>query len=168
VLSPNLLPIATSGVGGSRKLSPGGALAVTVRGDLFGAAFGAVLFPSRELEARGAKLGFGLSAAFASGCLWARVENPQIWSCIGARAGAMHTVVYSPEPVQPGDHFWWAASSELGLRLHLFGRSFIEGGVSAIFPLVHHRFTVDAPLAPSYEQGLALAEGFLGLGLRLD
>ena len=167
VLSPNLLPIASGG-GAARTLSPGGAVALTFRGDLFGATVGGLFFPTRELHSPDAKLGFGLTAGFASGCLWARLENPQIWSCIGARAGALHSVVYSPDPVQPGDRFWWAASSELGLRLSLFGRAFAEGGVAAIFPLVRHRFKVDAPLSPSYEQGPALVEGFLGVGLRLD
>jgi hypothetical protein len=168
VLSPNLLPVATSGAGAPRAMSPGGAVTLTFRGDLFGAAIGGLFFPTRELRSPDARLGFGLSAGFASGCLWARLENPQIWSCIGARAGALHTVVYSPDPVQPGDRFWWAASSELGIRQSLFGRAFAEGGVAAIFPLVRHRFKVDAPLSPSYEQGLALVEGFVGVGLRLD
>ena len=168
VISPNLLPIATSGVGGPRAISPGVALSVTFRGSLFGAAFGGLFFPGQELQAPEAKLGFGLSAGFVSGCLWARVADPQIWSCIGTRIGAVHSVVFSPDPVQPGDRFWWAASSELGLRQHLFGRAFIEGGVAAVFPLVRHRFKVDAPLAPVYEQGPALVEGFVGLGLGLD
>lgn len=168
VLSPNLLPIATSGVGAPRAVSPGAGLTLTFRGDLFGAAFGGLFFPTRELVAPEAKLGFGLSAGFASGCLWARVENPQIWSCLGARFGALHSVVYSPDPVQPGDRFWWAASSELGLRLAIVGRVFAEGGVATVFPLVRHRFKVDAPLSPIYEQGPALVEGFVGVGLRLD
>jgi hypothetical protein len=70
--------------------------------------------------------------------------------------------------VQPGDRFWWAASSELGARQHLFGRAFIEVGIAAVFPLVRHRFQVDASPEPVYEQGPALVEGFAGFGLRLD
>lgn len=168
VLSPYLLPIAISGEGAPRTASLGGAVTLTFRGDLFGAAIGGLFFPTRELRTPDARLGFGLTAGFASGCLWARLENPQIWSCIGARAGALHSVVYSPDPVQPGDRFWWAASTELGLRLLLPGRAFAEGGLAAIFPLVRHRFKVDAPLSPIYEQGPALVEGFVGVGLRLD
>lgn len=168
VLSPNLLPIATGGVGAPRAVSPGVGLSLTFRGELFGVALGGLFFPTRELEAPDAKLGFGLSAGFASGCLWARVESPQIWSCLGARFGALHSVVYSPDPVQPGDRFWWAASSELGVRLDLVGRVFAEGGAVAVFPLIRHRFKVDAPLSPIYEQGPALVEGFVGVGLRLD
>ena len=156
--SPNLLPQSSLGAG----------LAVTLRGELFGASFGGVFFPENQLRAAGAHLGFGVSAAFASGCLWARTQDPQVWSCIGMRAGALHTVVYSPEPERPGDRFWWAASSELGLRKHVYGRAFLEAGVAAVFPLIRHRFQVDAATTPTYEQGPAVVEGFLGFGLRLD
>jgi hypothetical protein len=148
--------------------SLGAALAVTLRGKLLGASFGGLFFPENKLQASDVHLGFGVSAAFASGCLWARTQDPQVWSCIGARVGALHSVVYSPEPAQPGDRFWCAASSELGLRRHLFGRAFVEVGAAAVFPLLRHRFEVDASSPPVYEQGPAVFESFVGLGLRLD
>ena len=156
--SPNLLP---SG-------SLGAALSVTLRGELVGANFGGIFYPESQLKTADAHLGFGVSAAFASGCLWARVQDPQVWSCIGARVGALHSAVYSPLPERPGDHFWWAASSELGLRQHFLGRAFLELGAAAVFPLVRHRFQVDASSSPVYEQGPAVVEGFVGLGLQLD
>ena len=158
LISPNLLP----------GTAPGAALTVTLRGELIGAAFGGLFYPQNELRAREAHLGFGLSAGFISGCLWARTSDPQIWSCLGARIGALHSVVFRPDPVQPGDRFWWAASSELGLRQHVLGRAFVELGAAAVFPLVRHRFQVDASPAPVYEQGVASVEGFVGIGLRLD
>jgi hypothetical protein len=156
--SPNLLPTRSVGT----------ALSVTLRGELVGANFGGIFYPESELQTADAHLGFGVSAAFASGCLWARTHDPQVWSCIGARIGALHSAVYSPRPEQPGDHFWWAASSELGVRQHLFSRLFLEAGALAVFPLLRHRFQVDASSSPVYEQGPAVVEGFLGLGLRLD
>jgi hypothetical protein len=156
--SPNLLP--TSALGTS--------LSVTLRGELVGANFGGIFYPESELQTAESHLGFGVSAAFASGCLWARVKDPQVWSCIGARVGALHSAVYSPVPEHPGDHFWWAASSELGVRQHLFGRAFVELGAAAVFPLLRQRFQVDASSSPVYEQGPAVVEGFVGMGLRLD
>jgi len=156
--SPNLLP----------RSAVGTALSVTLRGDLVGANFGAILYPESQLRTADAHLGFGISAAFASGCLWARVKDPQVWSCVGSRVGALHSAVYSPRPERPGDHFWWAASSELGARQHLFGRVFLEAGAAAVFPLLRQRFEVDASSSPVYEQGPAVVEGFVGLGLRLD
>lgn len=158
VLAPHLLP----------GTSAGASLAVSIRGSLLGASFGGLFFPENELRASGARLGFGISAGFVSGCLWARTSQPQLWSCLGARVGVLHSVVYAPEPQHPGDKFWAAATSELGLRQQLFGRAFAEAGVAAIFPLLRHRFQIDAGRAPIYEQGAALAEGFVGLGLRLD
>jgi len=158
LFSPNLLP----------HDSLGASLAVTVRGDLVGASFGGLFYPENKLQAGDAQLGFGVSAAFVSGCLWARVHDPQVWSCIGARVGALHSVVYAPQPERPGDRFWWAASSELGLRQHFLGRAFVELGAAAVFPLLRHRFEVDASSSPVYEQGPAVVEGFAGLGLRLD
>jgi hypothetical protein len=158
LVAPHLLPSTSFGT----------ALSIGVRGELFGAAFGGVFYPEGELENAGARLGFGLTAGFASGCLWARVKEPQVWSCIGARVGALHSVVYSPRPAQPGDRFWWAASSELGVRQHLVDRLFVELGAAAVFPLVRHRFVVDSGSAPAYEQGPAMVEGFAGFGLRLD
>jgi hypothetical protein len=158
LFSPHLLP----------STSVGAALSVTFRGKLIGASFGGLFYPESRLRTASAELGFGISAAFASGCLWARTAEPQVWSCIGARVGALHSVVYSPQPDRPGDHFWWAGSSELGLRQHFFGRGFFELGAAAVFPFVRHRFEVDASSPPAYEQGPALVEGFVGLGLRLD
>ncbi len=158
LVAPHLLP----------STSLGAALTVSVRGELFGAAFGGIFYPEGELESAGSRLGFGITAGFASGCLWARVKEPQVWSCIGARVGALHSVVYSPRPNRPGDRFWWAASSELGLRQHLAGRAFVELGAAAVFPLVRHRFMVDAASTPAYEQGPAMVEGFAGFGLQLD
>lgn len=166
LFSPNLLPTRSLGT----------ALAVTLRGELVGASLGGIFYPESELQSADAHVGFGVSSAFASGCLWARVHDPQVWSCIGARVGALHSVVYDPRPEQPGDHFWWAASSELGLRQHLLGRAFLEAGAAAVFPFVRHRFQVDAsrggasptPTRTVYEQGPAVVEGFVGVGLRLD
>lgn len=158
LFSPNLLP----------NSSLGASLSVTFRGDLVGANFGGIFYPESHLRTADAHLGFGVSAAFASGCLWARVRDPQVWSCIGARVGALHSTVYAPLPEQPGDHFWWAASSELSVRQHFLGRAFLELGAAAVFPLLRHRFEVDASSSPVYEQGPAVVEGFAGLGLRID
>jgi hypothetical protein len=158
LLSPALLP----------GTSLGGALSVSLRGSLLGASFGGVFFPEHELRAEGERLGFGLSAGFASGCIWARTGQPELWGCLGARLGALHSVVYTPRPEQPGDHFWAAATTELGLRQTLVSRLFVEAGVVASFPLIRHRFQIDRDAAPAYEQGAALLEGFVGLGLRLD
>jgi hypothetical protein len=168
LFSPNLLPKRSFGTG----------LTVTLRGELVGASLGGIFYPESELQTADAHLGFGVSTAFASGCLWARVRDPQVWSCIGARGGALHSVVYAPRPERPGDHWWWAASSELGLRQHFWGRAFLELGAAAVFPLARYRFDVDTSAASGasaparartvYEQGAASVEGFLGLGLRLD
>ena len=158
LLAPELLP----------GTSAGAALSVTVRGDLLGATFGGLFFPENELSAPAARVRFGLSAAFAAGCLWARTSDPQVWGCLGSRVGALHAVVFTPQPQEPGQRLWAAATSELGLRQHLHSRLFVEGGVAAVFPLIRHRFQIDAGSAPIYEQPTALVEGFLGLGLELD
>jgi len=158
LFSPQLLPGASVGT----------ALSVSVRGNLLGASFGGLFFPENELREAGARLGFGISAGFISGCLWARAAAPQLWGCLGARAGVLHAVVYAPQPEHPGDRFWSAVTSELGLRQHMFGRLFVDAGAAAIFPLVRYRFQIDAAPLPIYEQGAALVEGFVGLGLQLD
>lgn len=166
--SPNLLP----------HPAPGATLAVSLRGALLGVSAGAAFFPEREQRRGDADVGFGLSSGFLSGCLWARTHDPQVWSCVGARVGALHSVVYAPNPVSAGDHWWWAASSELGVRQTLFGRAFVEIGAAAIFPLVRQRFVVEGAASGAgsaaserglvYEQGPAAIEGFLGFGVRID
>lgn len=156
--SPNLLP----------KQALGTAVSVTLRGDRVGANVGGIFYPESELRTAAAHLGFAVSAAFASGCLWGRTANPEIWSCIGGRAGVLHSVVYSPRPERPGERLWVAGTGEVGIRQRLFDRLFMEVGVAAIFPLLRHRFRIDASSSPVYEQGPAAAEGSLGLGLRLD
>lgn len=156
--SPNLL--AESAVGT--------ALSVTLRGDLLGANFGGIFYPERELRKPAGHLGFAVSAAFASGCWWARSSSPEVWACIGGRVGVLQSVVYRPQPERPGDHFWAAGSGELAVRQHLLGRLFLEAGVAAVIPFLRHRFRIDASSSPIYEQGPAVVEGSLGLGLRLD
>lgn len=161
-VSPNLLP----------RSAVGAALSVTLRGDLLGANAGALFYPERRFETGEGSFGFGLSAGFLSGCLWPREREPQLWSCLGAQVGALHTVVYAPLPATPGDRPWLAASSELGVRQSLFGRLFVEGGAAALFPFVRHRFAVGAEDGGerriAYEQQGVIVEGFVGLGLRLD
>ncbi|MDF3066399.1 MAG: hypothetical protein K0R38_2000 [Polyangiaceae bacterium] len=161
MLSPNLLP----------RTAGGAALSVTLRGDLLGVQLGGSFYPQQRLEDADARLGFGLSAAILSGCLWPRRTDPQVWSCLGAQLGALHTVVYSPEPSRPGDRVWVAASSELGLRQTLVGRAFVEAGATAVFPFVRHRFALGSPGGDSrvaFDQRGAIVEAFLGFGLRLD
>ncbi len=167
VFSPNLLPASSFGA----------AVSVSFRDELVGANIGALFYPEAKLHSADTRLGFGLSAGFASACLWPRTKEPQLWSCIGTQLGALHSVVYAPEPQHPGDRIWWAASSELGVRQTLVQRLFLEAGVAAIFPFVRHRFAVSSEssagtdaAAPkiAYEQRRAVVEGFLGLGLRLD
>jgi hypothetical protein len=160
--SPNLLPRAAFG----------GALSVTVRGDLLGLHVGALFYPQQELERAGARLAFGLSAAQLAGCLWARRSDPELWSCLGAQVGALHAVVYSPQPTSPGDRVWAAASSELGLRQSLGERLFVEAGATGIFPFVRNRFAIGGEPGGTgsvvFEQRGAIVEGFAGLGFRLD
>lgn len=159
--SPNLLPQPVFGA----------ALSMTLRGELLGANVGGYFYPQQQLESAGARLGFGLSTAFASACLWPRTREPQVWSCLGAQLGALHAVVFSPAPERPGDRVWLAASSELGVRQAVFGRVFVEGGAAAFFPLLRQRFAIVSEAGAAqlaYEQRPAVVEGFLGLGLRLD
>jgi len=150
------------------RRSAGVELGVTFHGDLLGAHFGGFFYPEQRLRSGTAELGFGLTAAFASACLWARREQPAVWSCLGAQAGALHTVVYSPAPEGPGDRFWSAGSLELGIRQQVLGRLFVEAGALAVFPFTRHRFIIDEPSTPVYEQGAAAIEGFGGIGLRID
>jgi hypothetical protein len=161
VVSPNLLPHASAGA----------SLSVTLRDDLLGIRVGASLYPQRTLQLADARLGFGLSAGHLSGCLWPRHRDPELWSCVGAQLGALHTVVYSPEPASPGDRVWAAAASELGVRQTIFGRTFLEAGATAMFPFVRHRFAIGASTGQSrvaFEQPGVVVEAFVGLGLRLD
>ena len=148
--------------------APGMELGVTLHGDLLGANLGGFFYPEQRLRTAAAELGFGLTAAFASVCLWARPEQPAVWSCVGARVGTLHTVVYSPAPVEPGDRLWSAGSLELGVRQPVLGRFFVEAGALAIFPFTRHRFIINEPSTPVYEQGAAAVEGFGGIGLRID
>jgi hypothetical protein len=161
LVSSSLLPRAAAGA----------ALSVSLRGELLGANVGASFFPQQRVRTGETELGFGLSTAFVSGCLWPRTREPQLWSCLGMQLGALHSVVFAPRPERPGDRPWLAASSELGVRQRLFGRLFVEAGAAAVFPLLRHRFAVASSAGVeslAFEQRLMVLEGFLGLGLRLD
>jgi hypothetical protein len=109
------------GVLAASRILPRATLGVTLTGStrlyerLF-ASVSASLLPAQHVQQNNADVGFGLTLGSIGPCY--RIPIHPAWSlssCVSLLAGSLQIAVKNAEPVAPGAHFWWAAST--GLRL---------------------------------------------------
>jgi hypothetical protein len=160
IVAPNVLPRWAAGV----------SLAAAVYGSSrMGISAGALFFPSVHTRSDPASFGFGLTAGWFDGCfLPLRRGTAMVRLCAGVRAGALHAVVYSPIPTDPGDRWWWSAGGGLAAQQQLVDRLFIEAGVEAMLPLIRYRFYAENSGETAFQQSVVMVSGFLGFGFRVD
>lgn len=118
-----------------------------------------------EVRASDARFAFGLSAFSLGTCgdvaVWARVD---LALCGALWGGALHGVVYTLTPVDPGQHAWAAAEAAARLRIHLVSRLHAELVLPAVVPLVRPPFTVTGFAAPVFRQAPVTFLPTAGLG----
>ncbi len=158
-----------SALGALPRAAAGAAIAATAYGPTrVAVSAGAWLLPSVRSDSSPPVFGFGLTAAWLDGCFVLHEGATAIRACAGVRVGALHAVVYSPIPTEPGDRFWWAMGAGLAAEQQLFGPVFVEVGVEAAMPLVHYRFFAENFEPTVFEQARAIGMGFAGIGFRID
>jgi len=131
---------------------------------------GAAFLPEKTTNAGGANVAFGLSFLKAGPCR-ELMSNSEIGLalCASVLVGAMHAVVFDPEPVDVGQRFWWAASG--GFRGYwAFARPFtMAADVDLVLPLSRRDNVVSpggsAPPTSIFEEPALGFMAFIGPGV---
>jgi hypothetical protein len=99
------------------------------------------------------RFGFGLTA-FGLGVCYGFLERPRVdlAACSSLWAGALHAVVYTLIPTQPGDRAWAAAELSPRLRVALGPYVQLEAGSHVFVPLVRQPFTVTSERLPVFQE----------------
>jgi hypothetical protein len=118
-------------------------------------------------ELRGGELGRIAGVGLTAGRLGLRVpyfEEGILSLEAGAAllAGAMHTVVYTLEPLEPGDQPWIAIDASARARLMVADPLSIELALGLLVPFVRTRFSVEGG-GPSFQQDVVT--GWLSLAI---
>lgn len=129
----------------------------------------AAFLPEARRQTATDDFAFGLTFFSVGGC--ARLlddTSVRLAVCGTFDIGAIHAVVYRPEPTQPGSLFWSAASFFAEGIVRLFEELHLEMDVGAVLPLNPQRFLVDGRDTPAFEQptGAFLLHGALALHFR--
>jgi hypothetical protein len=165
-----IVALAMTGTGFSPDITTGPALAGSVYVSRRIAISGLVgFFPEHRTTGAVGDFAFGLSYGELAGCLALPLWGASLWElCGGLLGGALHIVVYSPEPANPGQRWTAAASERTRVVLPLFGRTVLELGVGASEPFTRRSFYVGgAPpgMDTVFTQPAVAFAGWAGLGV---
>jgi hypothetical protein len=165
-----IVALAITGTGFSPDITTGPALAGSAYVSPMIAISALVgFFPEHRTTGAVGDFAFGLSYGEIAGCLALPLWGASSWElCGGLLGGALHIVVYSPEPANPGQRWTVAASERTRLVLPLFGRTVLEIGVGASEPFTRRSFYVaGAPpgMDTVFTQPAVAVAGWAGLGV---
>jgi hypothetical protein len=132
--------------------------------------FSALYVPEKRDNDTQASLSYGLTFLDAGVCHSTAWQRLSVFGCLTVGAGAVHTVVHNPDPLQPGDRFWSAARAEVGASVRIVGPVWFE---ARLFDLVafkrwQFRVRVDGQPQPAYEQKFLMPGAAVGLALHFD
>ena len=105
-----------------------------------------------EVKTAGDDFAIGLTAASLGAC-YDVLNNPKVGldACADLQAGALHVVVYSPDPTSPGEYSWLAARLGPRLRWRFAPPVELALGGSAVVPFVARDFGVKDQPRPLFE-----------------
>jgi hypothetical protein len=109
---------------------------------LFGAASVSFLPEQRFSQADG-DVGFGMTLGSLGPCYRIPIhEGWSVSSCVSVLVGSLEVTVTKPDPVAPGPHFWWAASTglRLGWKAGPFEAAF---AIDALAHLTRHNYLIE-------------------------
>jgi hypothetical protein len=116
----------------------------------------------------GVDFAFGLTAGWVGACFHplarARVD---LSLCGKVLLGAIHSVVFVLEPVQPGDRLWSGAALSAQASLIALGPIAVEVGGEAVAPLVRDRFMVQGRSGVVFQQPPLGVMAFVGVGVAI-
>ncbi|MDP9151147.1 MAG: hypothetical protein M3O36_14555, partial [Myxococcota bacterium] len=111
---------------------------------------------------------FGLTAGWLGACA-AAVRGPHVGIsfCGKLLVGAIHSVVFGPRPVAPGDRPWGGGALTAQLRLRVVDSLFVELGGDLILPFVRQHFDIAGQIDPVFQENPVCGDGFLSLGVSI-
>ena len=169
---PRHLPTALTGRGAlSTALLPKTSLGLSMLADVevarrLHATAGVLYLPETKTAAEG--FAFGLTAASLGGCGDAWTKGS--WAaalCGNAYVGAIHSVVYSLQPTQPGDRLWLGLGAGARLAGNVVSALRVEVAAEATAPLVRHRFFVEGAPGTAFQQAPVGALVSFGVGMSI-
>jgi hypothetical protein len=132
----------------------------------------ATLFPERRTAAPDDGFAFGLSTGGVLACYVPTTTSARDlrWElCAGLTAGVLHAVVYAPEPIDPGQRWYLAATQLTRFIIPVLRLATIEAGLEASEPFPRHAFFVEGRPAGKdtvFTQPAVAVTASLGVGLR--
>jgi hypothetical protein len=150
------------------ELAAGAALSVEgPSGRTFQGTGGVLYFPEVRTSAP-ADFAFGVTAGWLGGCgqPW-RAERVALFLCAKLFIGAIHSVVYTLNPTQPGDRLWSGASVSSTAKFRIAGPFLAEIGAEVLVPLTRQPFMVRGESKPIFEEGSVDPVGFAGVGVSI-
>lgn len=128
---------------------------------------GMVYLPEKHAGDGSVDIAYGLTAGTLALCGTARGAL-SAFGCVGAEVGALHTVVYNPDPYEPGDRTWGGARLEVGVESAVVGPILLQFRLFGMIPVTRWVFSIRENGVPveRYSQALMQPGASLGLGLR--
>ena len=135
------------------------------------------LYLPEKVASHEGRLGYGLTALEAGGCLQDRTRHWVTFGCVGFGLGGVHVVVYDPAPRKPDDRLWSAFRFEAGAAVQIAGPVWVEARLFDLVALQRWAFQVvqlkdgvqtESPSPVAFEQKWPMPGAALGLGLHFD
>jgi hypothetical protein len=157
LVAVGVLPVAGAGA----ALSAQGPVDRTFQGTA-----GVLYLP--EVRTPSGGFAFGLTAGWLGVCAQPWTQGRIALAICGTILfGALHSVVFALDPIQPGDTLWSSASLSIGARVRIAGPLIAEVGAEALFPFTREQFLVKGAGTPAFQEGSVGGFGFGGLGVSI-
>ena len=130
----------------------------------------ALYLPEKTDNGAEGSLSYGLTLFDAGLCHSTARQRVTWFGCLAVGAGAVHTVVHNPDPLQPGDRFWSAMRAEIGTSVHIVGPVWLESRLFDLVAFKRWQFNVlvNGNRNHAFEQQLLMPGAALGLALHFD
>jgi hypothetical protein len=155
------------------RIAPGVDMAVRQsldRRERFALRVGALYLPEQARSDSKGSFSYGLTAFEAGACADGHHRRAFWFGCGSLGLGAIHAVVRSPAPFDPGDRIWMAFRVEAGLALQIAGPVWVE---ARLFELIAprrwtFRCKIDETPTAVFEQDFFMPGAAIGFGLKFD
>ncbi len=128
----------------------------------------ALHLPEKRSTSHVGRFGYGLTAMELGLCV-TRPERRVVWQgCAAFGLGAVHAVVHTPAPLEPGDRWWSAFRFEAGVALRVVGPIWLNTRLFALIPPRNWDFQVrdeKTGTQSAFLQQHVMPGAALGLGL---
>lgn len=131
----------------------------------------AMFLPEKRRADAVGDFGYGLTALELGACAGQPGEQFTWFGCGAWGMGAVHAVVHSPAPLEPGDRLWAALRIEAGLALRLVGPVWLEARAFDLIAARRWQFRVtldDSTRQQAFAQSALMPGAAIGLALHFD